>query len=100
LGACGRGKQQRAIGNRLLDRVEQFGLGEDMIGTGGGALGADVRPAVPRLDDAQPRQCEIAHRTRGHADVLAKLGLDQNDDGTSEVKAGFGLVGPRHLFTF
>jgi len=41
--------------------------GPYMIGAGGGALGADVRPAVARIDDAQPRERKIAHRARGHA---------------------------------
>jgi hypothetical protein len=68
---------------------------QNMIGAGGGALGADVRPAVAGIDDAQPRQRKIAHRARGHADVLAELRLDQNDNGTGEADAGFGLVGAR-----
>ena len=40
-----------------------------------------VRPAVARIDDAQFAQAEVAHRARGHADVLAELRLDQHDDG-------------------
>ena len=51
VGAGGGGEQQRQIGDRLLDRVEQFGLVENMVGAGGGALGGDVRPAVAGLDD-------------------------------------------------
>ena len=38
---------------------------------------------------------EIAHRARGHADVLAELRLDQNDDGPGQRHAGFGFVGAR-----
>src|SRR6266576_6352349 len=68
---------------------------ENMIGAGSGALRADVRPAVARIDDAQPRQRKIAHRARGHADVLAKLRLDQNHNGTGQRDACFGLVGAR-----
>ena len=35
----------------------------------------------------KPRQPEIAHRARGHADVLAELRLDQNHDGAGESDA-------------
>ena len=54
-----------------------------------------VRPAVARIDDAQPREAEIAHRARRHADVLAELRLDQNHDGPGDLGVGFGLVGAR-----
>src|SRR6201999_950332 len=77
------------------DGIEQFDIIQDMVGAGGGTAGMDVRPAVARIDDAKPRQREIAHRTRGHADVLAELRLDQNDDGTGQLVARFGLVGAR-----
>ena len=93
--AGGGGEQQRAVGDRLLDRLEQLDMIQNMIGAGGGALGANVRPAVAGIDDAQPRERKIAHRARGHADVLAELRLDQNDNGVGEVDAGFGLVGAR-----
>ena len=66
-----------------------------MVGPGGGALGADIGPAVARIDDPQARQREITHGARGHADVLAELRLDQNDDGPGEFEAGLGLVGAR-----
>jgi hypothetical protein len=87
VGAGGGGKQQRAVGDRLLDRVEQLDVIQDMVGAGGGAPGMDVRPAIARIDDPKPRQPEIAHRARGHADVLAELRLDQDDDGASELAA-------------
>ena len=87
VGAGGGGEQQRAVGDRLLDGVEQLDPIQNMIGAGGGALGADVGPAVARIDDAQPRQPEIAHRARGHADVLAELRLDQNHNGAGEFDA-------------
>ena len=93
MGARGRSKQQRAIGHRRFDRVEQFDTFQDVVGAGGRALRGDVRPAVARIDDAKPRKREIPHRARGHADVLAKLRLDQNDDGAWEVEGCFGLVG-------
>ena len=70
-----------------LNRIEQLDLLEDVIGAGGGALRADVWPAVARIDDAQPRQREIAHGARGHADVFAELRLDENDDGAGKVDA-------------
>jgi hypothetical protein len=47
----------------------------------------NVRPAVARIDDAQFRQREIAHGTRGHADVLPELRLDQHDNRRSAVSA-------------
>ena len=81
VGAGGGGEQQRAVGDRRLDGVEQFDLVEDVVGAGGGAAGMDVRPAVARLDEAQPGQAEIAHGAGAHADVLAELRLDQHDDG-------------------
>ena len=87
VGAGGGREQQRAIGDRLLHRVEQFDPVQDMVGAGGRPLRADVRPAVARVDDAQPRQREIAHRARGHADVLAELRLDQDDDGPGRAQS-------------
>jgi hypothetical protein len=87
VGAGGGGEQERAVGDRLLDGVEQLDMIENMIGAGGGALRADVRPAVARIDDPQARQPEIAHRARGHADVLAELRLDQNHNGSGECDA-------------
>ncbi len=87
MGAGGGGKQQRAVGDRLLHGVEQLDLIQDMVGAGGGALRTDIRPAVARLDDPQPGQPEIAHRARGHADVLAELRLDQNHDGAGKIDA-------------
>ena len=89
VGAGGGGEQQGAVGDRLLHGVEQLDLVQDVVGAGGGARGLDVRPAVARVDDAQPRQREIAHRARGHADVLAELRLDQNDDGARSAR---GLI--------
>ena len=95
MGAGGGGEQQRAIGDRLLDRVEQFDPVQNMVGAGGGTLGADVGPAVAGVDEAQPGQPEIAHRARRHADVLAELRLDQNHNGPGEFDACFGFVGAR-----
>ena len=63
-------------------------------------LGGDVRPAVARLDQAQPVQRKIAHGARGHADVLAELRLDEDHDRPGKVVARFGPVGPGHHFTF
>ena len=85
MGARGGGEQQRAVGDRLLHGVEQLDLVQDVIRAGGGALRAEVGPAVARIDDAQPREAKIAHRTRGHADVLAELRLDQDHDGAGQI---------------
>ena len=52
MGAGGGGKQQRQIRDRLLDRVEQFGAFQNLVGAGGGALRGDVRPAVARIYDS------------------------------------------------
>ena len=80
-------KQQRAVGDRLLDGIEQLDLVQDVVGAGGRAPGLNVRPAVARIDDSQARQPEIAHRARRHADVLAELRLDQNHDGPRQIDA-------------
>ena len=39
----------------------------------------------------------LMHGPCSHADILAELRLDQNDDRTREVAAGPGLVGAGHL---
>ena len=85
MGARRGGKDEVEVGDRRLDGVEQLGRLQDVVGAGGGALGGDVRPAVARIDDAQPAQRKIAHGARGHADVLAELRLDQDHDGPGEV---------------
>ena len=51
VGAGGGGEQQRTVGDRLLDGVEQLHLIEDMVGAGSRPLRADVGPAVARIDD-------------------------------------------------
>ena len=78
VGAGGGGKQQREIGDRLLDGVEQFGALQNLVGAGRRALGGDVGPAVARIDYSQARQREVAHRARGHADILTELRLDKD----------------------
>ena len=93
--ARGGREQQRAVGHRRLHGVEQLRGVEDGVGAGRGAARMHVGPAVARVDDAQPRQAEIAHRPRRHADVLAELRLDQNHDGAGDLGAGLGLVGAR-----
>ena len=52
MGAGRGGKQQRQVGDRLLDRVEQLGLLQNLIGAGRRPLRGDVRPAVARIDDS------------------------------------------------
>src|SRR6266851_8010677 len=95
MGARGGGEQERAVGDRLSNSIEQLDLIQNMIGAGGRAPGMHIGPAIARIDDAQARQPKVAHRTRGHADVLAELRLDQNDNGAGESDARFGLVGAR-----
>jgi len=87
------GEQQVEVGHSVRHRVEQFDMVDDVVGASGGTLGGDIGPAVARVDQTQPRQREIAHGACGHADILAKLRLHQDDHGTFQVKAGFGLVG-------
>ena len=50
VGAGGGRKQQRQIGDRLLDGVEQFGALQNLVGAGRRALRRDVGPAVARID--------------------------------------------------
>ena len=76
------GEQQRQVGDRLLDGVEQLGLFQNLVGAGRRPLRGDVRPAVARIDDSQTRQRKIAHRPRGHADILAELRLDEDHNGS------------------
>ena len=78
MGAGRGGKQQGQVGDRLLDRVEQLGLFQNLVGAGRRPLRGDVRPAVARIDDPQTRKRKIAHRPRGHADILAELRLDED----------------------
>ena len=74
-----RGRQhEMAVGDRSLQRVVDLDAAQHFIGAGGGALGVDVRPAVARPHQPQPRQPEIRHGARRRADVLAELRLDQH----------------------
>ncbi len=82
MGAGRGGEQQRQVGDRLLDGVEQLGLLQNLVGAGRRPLRGDVRPAVARIDDPQTRQRKIAHRARGHADILAELRLDEDHNGS------------------
>ena len=100
MGARGGGEQQRAVGHRRLDAVEQFHRIENVIGPGRRALRRHVRPTVARLHQPQPPQAEIAHGAGGHADVLAELRLHQDHDGSIGLGGRFGLVGARHRLTF
>src|SRR5467141_4662368 len=43
VGARGGSEQQRAVGDRLLDAVEQFDMIQNLIGAGSRALRADIR---------------------------------------------------------
>ncbi len=99
-----RGREhQRAVGDRRLHRVEQSCAIDDGVGAGGRARRVDVRPAVARIDDAEFLQAEVAHRARGHADVLAELRLDQHDDRRGRVcarTAAFGSFFKHSLIHF
>jgi hypothetical protein len=46
VGTGGGGKQQRQVSDRLLDGIEQFGLLQDLVGAGGGALRGDGCPGL------------------------------------------------------
>ena len=102
MSARGGREQQRAVGDRLLNGVEQFDASRMWSAPAAARCARDIGPAVARVDDAQTRQGEIAHGAGRHADILAELRLDQNDDGAGEVEACFGPVGARsgHHFTF
>jgi len=82
MGAGRGGEQQRQVGDRLLDGVEQLGLFQNLVGAGRRPLRRDVGPTVARIDDPQTRQRKIAHRARGHADILAELRLDEDHNGS------------------
>jgi hypothetical protein len=90
------GEEQVDVGNGLGHGVEQLDMVNDMVGARRSPLGGNIGPAVARIDQAQARQREIAHGASGHADILAKLRLDQDDHGAREVKAALGLVGAAH----
>src|SRR5262249_53501837 len=79
----------------LVEAIEQLRLLKDMVGPRSGPFGTNAWPSVARADQSQPRQCEIAHGTRRHADIFAKLRLDQDDHGPGKVEAGLALVGAR-----
>ena len=78
VGAGRGGEQQRQVGDRLLDGIEQLRPLQNLVGAGRRPLRGDVRPAVARVDNSQARQREIAHGARGHADILAELRLDED----------------------
>ncbi len=95
VGARGRRQHESAVGDRGLDRVVEPGVVENAVGAGGGAPRLQARPAVARVDEAQPRQPEIGHHARGGADVLAELRLDQHDDRAGDLRPVLGPVGSR-----
>ena len=93
VGARGRRQHEAAVGNRLVQRVVELGAVEDAVGAGRHHPRLVVRPALPRLDQAQPRQAEIGHGARGRADILAKLRLDQDHHRRRLLDPALGLVG-------
>ena len=84
---------KRAVGDRGFERVVKRGVVEDAVGAGRHHARLVVRPALPRLDQPQPRQAEIGHGAGGGADILAKLRLDQDHDRAGRLDPGLGLVG-------
>ena len=77
---CGR-EDQCTVGDGFLDGTEDLRLFEDNIRAARGRSCFRIRPAVAWRDEAHFRQTEIEHCTSRFADVLAKLGTNENDDG-------------------
>ena len=93
VGARGGGKDEAAVGDRGLQRVEKLGFVEDAVGAGRHHARLVVGPDLPRLDDPQPRQAEIRHGAGGRADILAELRLDQDHHRPGRLDPALGLVG-------
>ena len=72
------GEDEAAIGDGGFERVVELGAVEDAAGAGRHHARFVIGPALPRLDQAQPRQAEIRHGAGGGADIFAKLRLDQD----------------------
>ena len=91
VGAGGGGEQQRAVGDRLLDGVEQLDLVQNMVGAGGGAAGCTfgqpsrgltilkrVSPKLPIARAAMPMfspSCGSTRMTTGPASATPDLVL-------------------------
>ncbi len=73
------GVDEAEIGNRILGGGMNRGALDDMVGPACRRPCLFARPSVARVDQAQLRQAEIGHRAGHHADIFAKLRLDQDD---------------------
>ena len=87
MGARGRRQHEGAVGDGGFEAVVEHRAVEDAVGASRHHRRLVVWPALPRLDQAQPRQAEIRHGARRGADILAKLRLDQHDDGRRALRA-------------
>ena len=87
VGAGGGGEQQRAIGDRRSTVSNSSARSRIWSAPAAARCAATFGQPSRGLTMPQPRQREIAHGARRHADVLAELRLDQNDDGAVEVEA-------------
>ena len=83
--AGGGGEHVVQIGDGLAGRLEKRRAVEHMRRAGGRRMGALLRPAVARRDEAKFAQAEIRHGARHHADILGQLRLDEDDDGMLHV---------------
>lgn len=70
-----------AVGDGILERLENLDLFQDPIGIGGGGDGCRIRPSVARTHEPQSLEPAVEHGPGAHADVFPHLGLDENDDG-------------------
>lgn len=70
-----------AVGDGILERLENLDLCQDPIGIGSGGDRGRVRPSVARTHEPQSLEPAVEHRPGAHADVFPHLGLDENDDG-------------------
>jgi len=66
-----------AVGDGILERLENLDLFQDPIGIGSGGDRGRVRPSIARTHEPQ----SLEHRPGAHADVLPHLRFDENDDG-------------------
>ena len=68
------------IGDRRGEIGKHHGRVDDVVGLAGRGPRLVVRPAVARIDQPELGQPEIGHGARHHADILAELRLDEDDD--------------------
>ena len=93
VGARGRGEDERAVADRILEGLVERRAVENGVGADRHDARLGIGPGLPRRDEAQPRQAEIRHRARRRADILAELRLDQDDDRAGSFGPYLGSVG-------